>query len=453
MLSETNRCHPIFDAVIVGGGPAGSTIGTLLAQNGFAVAIFEQERFPRFHIGESLLPANVPIFDRLGCHDAVRQAGFIAKPGATLYDEHEGRPCTSFTFPPLPFQPASAYNVVRAEFDDLLLRHAKKSGASVYCEYIVKHMRREPDKVTIQVQAPDGHLQEVQACLLIDASGRATFATKAIGRREPLPELGNVAIFAHFCAVKQECDIPEGNIRLYLIPQGWLWRIPFANGIDSVGGVLHAEVVKARSGSIDALFEEIIAASPRLTDALASAQRITSVQTAANFSYRVTPLVADRYVAIGDASGFIDPVFSTGVFLAMRSAELAAHDILRAFAAQDFSARRFRRYTRRLRRGTRMFLLFIKRFYEPAFLDLLLTPRPPWQLDKPVLWVLSGAAFDHRPLWVRLGLSLFFGIMHIRRAVRRFGSGNMMKHHGQLRPVAATGRKKSAILKGKRYET
>jgi len=421
-VRQANICgdNLAFDAVIVGGGPAGSTIGTLLARNGLAVAIFERERFPRFHIGESLLPANVPIFDRLGCHDAIRQAGFTVKPGVTLYDEHEGRACKSFTFPPLPFQPASAYNVVRAEFDDLLLRHAEQVGASVYREHVVKQMHRESDKVTLQVQVPDGHLHEVQASLLIDASGRATFATQAIGTREPLPGLGKVAIFAHFRGMKQEREVPEGNIRLYLVPQGWLWRIPFAHGVGSVGGVLHAQVVKARSGSINALFEEILAASPHLTDALASAQRLTPVHTAANFSYRVSPFVADRYVAIGDASGFIDPVFSTGVFLAMRSAELAASDILRAFAAQDFSARRFRRYSRRLRRGTRVFLPFIERFYEPAFLDLLFTPVPPWQLDKPVLWVLSGAAFEHRPLWVHLGLNMFFGIMHMRRAVRRF---------------------------------
>jgi flavin-dependent dehydrogenase len=274
--------------------------------------------------------------------------------------------------------------------------------------------------VVIQVQAPGDHLHEVQASLLIDASGRAAFAAKTLGKREPLPDLGKVAIFAHFRNVKREPDIPEGNIRLHLIPQGWLWRIPFANGVDSVGGVLHAQVVKARSGSIEALFEEILAASPRLTDALANAQRITPVNTATNFSYRVSPFVADRYVGIGDAAGFIDPIFSTGVFLAMRSAELAARDILRAFAAQDFSARRFRRYTRRLRRGTAVFLPFIQRFYDPAFLDLLFAPAPPWQLDKPVLWVLSGAAFEHRPLWVHLGLKVFFGIMQMRRAARRF---------------------------------
>jgi flavin-dependent dehydrogenase len=319
----------------------------------------------------------------------------------------------------LPFQPNAAYNVVRAEFDDLLLRHAETVGTRVYREHVVKHTHREPDKVTLQVQAPDGHLHELQASLLIDASGRAAFAAKAIGTREPLPGLGKVALFAHFRDTQREPDIPEGNIRIHLVPQGWLWRIPFAHGVDSVGAVLHAQVVKNRAGSIDALFDEILAASPRLTEALERAQRITPVHTAANFAYRVAPFVADRYVAIGDASGFIDPVFSTGVFLAMRSAELAASDILRAFATRDFSARRFRRYTRRLRRRTGVFLPFIEHFYDPAFLDLLFTPVPPWQLDKPVLWVLSGAACEHQPLRIRLGLHLFFGILRVYRLTRR----------------------------------
>ena len=408
-----------FDAVIVGGGPAGSTVGTLLAQNGLAVAIFEQERFPRFQIGESLLPANIPIFERLGCLDAVRQAGFMVKPGATLYDEHEGRPSTTFAFPRLPFQPAAAYNVIRAEFDDLLLRHAQQAGASVYREHTVKHALREPHRVTVQVQTPDGQLREAQASLLIDASGRAAFGSRDIGARHPLPGLGKVALFAHYRAAKREGDAPEGNIRLHLAPHGWLWRIPLANGVDSIGGVLHAQVVKARSGSIEALFDEVLASSPRLTEALAGAQRLTPVRAAANFSYCVAPCVADRYVAVGDAAGFIDPVFSTGVFLAMRAAELAADDILQAFAAQDFSARRFQRYVRRLHWGTAAFLPFIERFYDPAFLDVFFTPQPPWQLDAPVLWVLSGAAFDRRPLWARLGLSMFFGIMHMRRMARR----------------------------------
>src|SRR6266699_621305 len=128
-----------YDAVVVGGGPAGSTVATLLAQHGLRVAIFERARFPRFHIGESLLPANVPIFERLGCHDALRRAGFLVKPGASFYDEYEGRGTNTFAFQVNTFQPAFAYNVVRASFDDILLQHAASAGCTVHRQHTVGH--------------------------------------------------------------------------------------------------------------------------------------------------------------------------------------------------------------------------------------------------------------------------------------------------------------------------
>ena len=151
---------------------------------------------------------------------------------------------------------------------------------------------------------------------------------------------------------------------------------------------------------------------------LAHAERITPVQPVANFSYRITPCVGDRYLAIGDAAGFIDPIFSTGVFLAMRSGELAADAIAQAFRAQDFRARRFHGYDRHLRCGTALFLPFIERFYDPAFLDTFISRRAPSWLRLPVIWVLSGAAFDHRPRWLRFGLAIFFGIVHIHKIAR-----------------------------------
>src|SRR5215475_2715053 len=162
-----------YDVLVVGGGPAGSTVATLLAQYGLRVALFERESFPRFHIGESLLPANVPIFERLGCHDSIRRAGFLVKPGASFYDEYEGRSTNTFAFQVNPFQPAFAYNVVRASFDDILLQHAAKAGCAVYRQHTVRYPRIEPDKVVVQVHTPDGTPQAVQASLLVDASGRS----------------------------------------------------------------------------------------------------------------------------------------------------------------------------------------------------------------------------------------------------------------------------------------
>src|SRR5215470_9612685 len=386
-----------YDALVVGGGPAGSTVATLLTQHGLRVAIFERARFPRFHIGESLLPANVPIFERLGCHEALRRAGFLVKPGASFYDEYEGRGTNTLAFQPNAFQPAFAYNVVRASFDDILLHNAASAGGAVYCQHTVRHPRIEPDKVVVQVSTPQGTQQTVQARLLVDASGRSALLGGTLGQRELLPDLGKVALFAHFQGARRDPMIPNGNIRIHLVRDGWIWWIPFTDGTDSIGCVLHARVVKERGGAMDSLFEAVLATSPRLTQWLAGAQRITPVHTAANFSYRILPTVGDRYLAVGDATGFVDPIFSAGVFIAMRSAELAVEAILHAFHRQDFRAHHFHSYAARTRRGMAPFLALAKRFYDPAFLDLFFFSHPPVHLYRAVLWVLSGAAFDHQP--------------------------------------------------------
>jgi flavin-dependent dehydrogenase len=404
--------------VVIGGGPAGATVATLLAQAGLQVAVFERTAFPRFHIGESLLPANLPIFDRLACHDTLRQTGFLTKPGATFCDEYEGRGYNTFAFQPTPFQPAFAYNVVRATFDDLLLQHAAHVGAVVYRQHLVQDACVSPDKVTIQVHGPHGARQEVQARLLVDASGRTTFLGTSLGQREPLPDLGKVAIFAHFRGARRDPALPEGNIRIYLVRDGWIWWIPFADHTESIGCVLHARVAKERGGSVEALFAEVLASSPSLEQGLAGARCITPVHTAANFSYRIAPFVGDRHLAIGDASGFVDPIFSAGVFLAMRSAELAAAAILQACHRPELRAQYFHTYAAQFQRGMAPFLALVRRFYEPAFLDLFFHPNPPRHLFRSVLWVLSGAAFDHRPLWWRSGLQLFFGSMTIRKGTR-----------------------------------
>ncbi|MCZ6875749.1 MAG: NAD(P)/FAD-dependent oxidoreductase [bacterium] len=407
-----------FDVAVIGGGPAGSTVATLLSQSGLDVAVFERECFPRFRVGESLLPANLPIFDRLGCHETLQQAGFMVKPGATFYDEYEGRGRRTITFSDIPLQPAFAYNVVRAQFDTLLLQHASRAGATVYPQHVVEKTDVHPHHVTVHIRNPHGTQDSVQAKLVVDASGRATFLGGRFGTRKPLPNLGKVALFAHFKHTRRDPAIPAGNIRIYLVENGWLWWIPFADGTDSIGCVLHARAAKQREGSIDALFETTLAATPSLAQGLQGAQRLTSVHSAANFSYRISPVAIDRMVAIGDAAGFVDPVFSTGVFIAMHSAELAAVAIQQAFQQQDFSARRFRRYEIQLRRGLAPFLAFIQRFYEPAFLDLLFSPRPPWRLYQTVLWVLSGAVFDSQPLWLRTNLMLLFRSVAARRALR-----------------------------------
>src|SRR5262245_11649417 len=185
-----------------------------------------------------------------------------------------------------------------------------------------------------------------------------------------MPGLGKVAVFAHFRGARRWQGREEGNIRIFLFEDGWFWWIPFSGDVTSVGCVLHARTVRGREGTLSQLFDDMVARCTRVADGLAGAERITAVHTAANFSYRTDPVVGDRFLCVGDAVTFVDPIFSTGVYVAMRSAELAAADILKVFGEGRFTAASFAAYERRFRRGTTPFFRFIRHYYDPAFLDI-----------------------------------------------------------------------------------
>ena len=406
-----------FDVIVVGGGPGGSSAATFLADAGLRVALFERERFPRFHVGESLMPATMLLLEDLGAKAAVEERGFQVKYGASFHDEEHGAEQTFYFLPGQPW-PNYSYQVPRAEFDTVLLEHARKRGVTVYQPAAVEQTEFETDGVTVSGRGEAGAFR-LRAAVLVDATGRDAMMASRHGRRRRIPNLGKVALFAHFKGARRQSGLEEGNIRIYVFRDGWFWWIPLAGDVTSVGAVCHARTAKAWTGELEALFDAMVARSGGVSENLAGAVRITPVHRQANFAYDNSPVVGDRFLAVGDAIAFVDPIFSGGVYIALRTGQLAAAAIRDAFAARDFSAARFAAYERRVRTGLDPLFKFIHKYYEPAFFDLFMHPRNHFGIYEAVLNVLSGGNWITSPWRVRLALRLLFGIARVNGWVRR----------------------------------
>ncbi|HXG15846.1 MAG TPA: NAD(P)/FAD-dependent oxidoreductase [Calidithermus sp.] len=406
-----------FDVAVVGGGPGGSTTATFLVEGGLRVALFERERFPRFHVGESLMPATMLLLEQLGVLEDVRRRGFQPKYGATFVDEEAGAAQTFYFLPGQPW-PNYAYQVPRAEFDTLLLEHARRRGVHVFQPVTVSDARFDADGVTVAADA-EGERFEVRAAMLVDASGRDAFMATRRGTRRRRPNLGKVALFAHWRGAERLSGIDEGNIRIHVFGDGWFWWIPLAGDLTSLGAVCHARTARAFPGPMEALYASMIERCPGVARPLKGARRVTPVYRAANFAYDNVAASGDRFVAVGDAVAFVDPIFSGGVYIAMRSGQLAARAILDGFRAGDLSARRFAAYERRVRAGLAPLFKFIHKYYEPAFFDLLMHPRQDFGIYRAVLNVLSGGSWVRFGWRTRLALALLFGIARVNAYVRR----------------------------------
>ncbi|MGA7213271.1 MAG: NAD(P)/FAD-dependent oxidoreductase [Terrimicrobiaceae bacterium] len=404
-----------YDAIIIGGGPGGSTAGSTLARVGRKVLILERERFPRFHIGESLIPYANEDFRAIGVWEKLENAGFMPKLGAEFVlgsSEASVRVLFARYLSP---DYGRTFQVERAHFDKILLDHAERSGCEVWQQARVQSVAMNAEGASVSC-VRDGEAFEVRARWLLDASGRDALLGKQL--KLPRTDLGlpkKVATFAHFRGVRRNERPAHGHITVVRLQFGWCWIIPLDAEKTSVGLVQTLAHFQSSGLQPGECFERLVQSTPELRLRLGDAARITEYRSAGDYTYRYLQNAGSRWLLIGDAAGFIDPIFSSGVMLAVKSGRLAACEVLAADEKQAcLSLRAQRRYTRRVGGMCEVFLRMIKMFYDDRGFEVFMTPQPPRQIERAVNNLVAG----NTKLGWRLRCMVWF--FYLLCAVQRF---------------------------------
>lgn len=388
------------DVLVIGGGPAGATIGALLAQQGHKVAILEKEHHPRFHIGESLLPANLALFEKLGVGEAIKGIG-IEKWGAEFVSPWHANKSETFQFADawdksMPF----SYQVRRSQLDEILIRNAARLGAQVVEGCRVRDVAFAPDNsgATVHAQHEDGRIQHWHARFVVDASGRDTLLGKQFGIKRRNPRHNSSALYAHFTGATRHPGRDEGNITIFWFDHGWFWLIPLADGATSIGAVVWPHYLKSRTQPVKDFFLDTIAMCPALAERLAHATLSTEVEATGNFSYACDRTHGSNYLLIGDAFTFIDPVFSSGVMLAMQGGFFGAQTVNTCLRDPARAASALAHFDRQVRRGPKEFSWFIYRVTNPTMRDMFMGPSNMLRVKEALLSMLAGDIFGKTPI-------------------------------------------------------
>jgi flavin-dependent dehydrogenase len=409
------------DVLVIGGGPAGSTAAALLAEQGRRVVLLEKDRHPRFHIGESLLPQNLRVFDRLGLRDDLARIG-VFKPGAAFVsDAHRKQVAFPFAEANNPDYTHS-YQVKRADFDALLFRNAAGRGAETHEGMRVKEVALDAAAGSlVTAEDADGNARSWRARFVVDASGRDTFLAGRMGSKQRNGRNNTAALFGHFTGVATRDGAAEedGYIGIHLFGHGWFWFIPLPGGIMSVGVVSDADFFKRRRGSLEAFLQEAIALCPSAAARMRNAVLAMPVQATGNYSYRSEVMAGEGWLMVGDAFAFIDPVFSSGVCLAMASGELAADAVHTWLDDRRAAAPALRRFERKVRGAIGSLSWLIYRINDPVMRDMFMAPSDRFRMREGLVSMLAGDV--HRNLQLSVPVLAFKACYYGLRLARRLG--------------------------------
>ncbi|HEX8313042.1 MAG TPA: NAD(P)/FAD-dependent oxidoreductase [Chthoniobacteraceae bacterium] len=365
MISQTH-----YDVIVIGGGPAGSTAAALLAEKGRRVLLLEKERFPRYHVGESMMPFCWFTLERLGLVHRMDEVGYTKK-YSVQFVRPDGQQSHPFYFFQHYEHPSSTtWQIERSDFDLMLLDRARELGAEVHEETAVRRILKNDSGAVIGVEAAgnDGVSFTTYAPVTIDATGREGFAQIREGWRVRDQKLNKVSIWTYFRGAKRDPGLDEGTTTVAYIPErGWFWYIPLRDDIVSVGVVAEKDYLFRDTREPGEIMKREIEKNTWLCEHLAPGEQFGQYWVTSDFSYRAKYCAADGLVLVGDAFAFLDPVFSSGVFLALKSGEMAADAVDAALTANDVSGARFSEYGEHLCRGIENIRKLVYSFYDPEF--------------------------------------------------------------------------------------
>ncbi len=400
-----------YDAAIIGGGPAGATAGYVLAREGLRAVLLEKERFPRPHIGESLLPRTMGLYRRLELMPALQAENFVPKYGAHIV-ANDGSCEIEFDFFTGNTDPdLVAWQVERERFDQILLDHARNRGAEVReGAMVLDASTSETEPCRLRVRDGEGRESTVEARWVIDASGQGSLLAKLHGLRVQHPSHHKIAVYARYRGMTRRDGRKAGNVDLVLGPGGWFWLIPLRDDLSSVGFVSNQARWKESGLSPEEFLQDAVRRSPFAAARLAASERVSPCWTASNYAYTTKALRGPGFVLAGDAAEFLDPIWSTGVMLAMRSGEKAALALARAVqSGRPLTSEAFERYERTFRRWTRAHFQMIEAWYAPGFAEVLLNRRNMLGVADAVTRLLAGQS-DLGPL-DRIRIQIFYWLI------------------------------------------